>query len=209
MSVTRDYAKKNTKKAPLKKAPKKNAPARSKKAIKQPSKRRSKRALNIPWGSASLAISSIIALGYILFVLNQTTPTSPHKNNPVQEKFNVKSTDKLPDSSDKAVKPVEFTFHDLLKNKNVKVDNSPPVATSENKESKYIMQCGSFLKSEQAEAMKAKIAFTGLVASIQSTDEKDGKTWHRVVLGPYSSKRTADQQRSQLQQADINGCRIW
>jgi cell division protein FtsN len=209
MSVTRDYAKKNAKKAPVKRAPKKSASARPKKTSKSSSKRASKRSLNIPWGSASLAIGSIIALGYILYVLNQTAPaTESHQNQTLNDQPLI-SVETKPVPQEKVVKPVEFTFHDLLKNKNVKVDKSTAVKTDESKESKYIMQCGSFLKPDQAEALKAKIAFTGLVAAIQATKEKDGKTWHRVVLGPYSSKRTADQQRSQLQHADINGCRIW
>jgi cell division protein FtsN len=212
MSVTRDYAKKNAKKAPVKRkrAPKKsNTPTRSKNSNKQSSKRTRKHSLTVPWGSASLAIGSVIALGYILFVLSQTAPTTEQSKTSSKNNITNSPTVAEPATKEKEIKPVEFTFHDLLKNKNVKVDNSPPVKASESKESRYIMQCGSFLKPEQADALKAKIAFTGLVAAIQATDEKDGKTWYRVVLGPYTSKRTADQQRSQLQHADINGCRIW
>ena len=71
------------------------------------------------------------------------------------------------------------------------------------------MQCGSFRKLASAESLKAKIALNGYTAKISATDEKNGKRWFRVALGPYESKRVAESERHQLERNNINNCRIW
>ena len=61
----------------------------------------------------------------------------------------------------------------------------------------YVIQVGSFRSSEDADALKARLAMLGLVAGIQSVTV-DGSTWHRVRLGPYETARAADSARRQL-----------
>ncbi|WP_338078273.1 SPOR domain-containing protein [Arsenophonus endosymbiont of Bemisia tabaci] len=46
-----------------------------------------------------------------------------------------------------------------------------------------MVQCGSFKNLEQAESVKANLAFSGLESRISSTE-----SWHRVVLGPYNQE---------------------
>ena len=72
----------------------------------------------------------------------------------------------------------------------------------------YVMQCGSFRKLAQAEAMRAQIAFQGLEAAIKTSADAGG-TWYRVVLGPYTRKRDAERHRHIMQGTNITGCRIW
>ncbi|WP_293763942.1 SPOR domain-containing protein [uncultured Paraglaciecola sp.] len=71
-----------------------------------------------------------------------------------------------------------------------------------------LMQCGSFRKDSQAQQLKANIAFQGLEAQVRSSKGTSG-VWYRVILGPYESKREAEQDRHTLQRAKINGCKIW
>jgi cell division protein FtsN len=73
---------------------------------------------------------------------------------------------------------------------------------------RYLMQCGSFRAASQAQKMKATIAFQGLEAQVRPSDGKSGR-WHRVILGPYDSKRLAEKHRHSLQKANINTCKIW
>ena len=96
-------------------------------------------------------------------------------------------------------KPVEkWTYIQQLENKEV------VVKLPEAKEStqKFLMQCGSFQSSAQAEQVKAKVAFQGLVAQVRHTS---GSAWYRVVLGPYDSKRVAEQDKHKLIKAKVVG----
>ncbi|NVJ64969.1 MAG: SPOR domain-containing protein [Gammaproteobacteria bacterium] len=96
----------------------------------------------------------------------------------------------------------QLDYHQMLTNKELEVEKDPTVTASSSK--RYVMQCGASKVLEQAEAMKAQIAFMGLQAEVS---EKDG--WYRVRLGPYSSKRAAESDRHKLQNNDFNDCRIW
>lgn len=53
-------------------------------------------------------------------------------------------------------------------------------------DSRYLLQAGAFAASGDAEAMKAKIAFLGLSARVESA-QIGGKTVYRVRMGPYGS----------------------
>lgn len=104
----------------------------------------------------------------------------------------------------------EFKFHSELENKVVEVPKQEITSTKPKKPQRYIMQCGSFKKRASAEKLKAQIAMSsGFTASIKATKEKSGTTWHRVSLGPYDSKRSAERDRHQLERNNINNCRIW
>jgi cell division protein FtsN len=51
---------------------------------------------------------------------------------------------------------------------------------------KYYVQAGSFQNVGDAEKLKAKLAFSGFEAMIQTANIPDKGVWHRVRLGPYS-----------------------
>jgi cell division protein FtsN len=50
----------------------------------------------------------------------------------------------------------------------------------------YFVQAGSFQNVGDAEKLKAKLAFSGFEASIQTADIPEKGVWHRVRLGPFS-----------------------
>ena len=70
------------------------------------------------------------------------------------------------------------------------------------------MQCGSFRTLEQAQTLKAKIAFAGLVAEVKKTQGSNG-IWYKVRLGPYETKRLAESDKNKLKRIKIMGCGIW
>ncbi len=72
----------------------------------------------------------------------------------------------------------------------------------------YKMQCGSFKTANQAETLKARIAFAGLEAQVKAVAGKTG-TWHKVFLGPYPRKRLAEKDKHKLKRNNINNCLIW
>jgi cell division protein FtsN len=51
----------------------------------------------------------------------------------------------------------------------------------------YFVQAGSFQNVGDAEKLKAKLAFSGLEASIQTANIPDKGVWYRVRLGPYNN----------------------
>lgn len=72
----------------------------------------------------------------------------------------------------------------------------------------FQMQCASFRSEEQADAMRAQIAFAGFSSTTRRTEGSNG-VWYRVVLGPYESRRQAEADRNRLRRNGINTCQIW
>ncbi|MFT5172592.1 MAG: cell division protein FtsN [Gammaproteobacteria bacterium] len=62
----------------------------------------------------------------------------------------------------------------------------------------YILQVGSFRKLEDADRLKAKLAFLGLEGSIQTISIDGKETWHRVRVGPYFARVQLDEARATL-----------
>ena len=59
----------------------------------------------------------------------------------------------------------------------------PPATASKEM---YFVQAGSFQNVGDAEKLKAKLAFSGFEANIQTATIPDKGVWHRVRLGPYN-----------------------
>jgi cell division septation protein DedD len=62
----------------------------------------------------------------------------------------------------------------------------PGADTATREDARYLLQAGAFAASGDAEALKAKIAFLGLSARVESAQIKD-KTVYRVRMGPYGT----------------------
>ncbi len=61
-----------------------------------------------------------------------------------------------------------------------------PVAPEGVSKDMYFVQAGSFQNVGDAEKLKAKLAFSGFEANIQTATIPDKGVWHRVRLGPYN-----------------------
>ena len=72
---------------------------------------------------------------------------------------------------------------------------------------RYLLQAAAFRDKADAEALKAKLAFSGLVARIES-ETINGTTWHRVRLGPYADLRQLDDARRQLKGQGVDAIAI-
>ena len=151
--------------------------------------RRKQHKQGFPYVASFLALLLIGFIAYFVFAVDK-----PPVVQPTQNKASIKE-EKLPEKPQP-----EWDYVDALKNKKVEVDI--PVQTKPTKP--YQMQCGSFRKKDDAETLKARIAFQGLESQVKKTGN-----WYRVILGPYDRKRLAEKQRHKLQRAKINGCQIW
>ena len=85
-----------------------------------------------------------------------------------------------------------FDFYETLQDMEVVIDEKDINQTDNRKPKSYIIQLGAFKKIEDAEALKAQIAFIGYTAEINDTVDVNKIQWHRVRLGPFDSGRKAD-----------------
>jgi cell division protein FtsN len=72
-----------------------------------------------------------------------------------------------------------------------------PVASMNENGPHYVIQAGAFLGSNEAEALKAKIALTGEVARVEVA-QINGNTVHRVRMGPYPNAASLAAAKSAL-----------
>jgi cell division protein FtsN len=144
----------------------------------------------------AIVVLLIAAFTYGLWFLK----TSPTTKAPLQSKSQVttKKEQSLPEPPKE-----KWTYVENLKTKEIEVGQYDVKQSGP-----YKMQCGSFKTSGQAESLKAKMAFVGIESNIQTAQGKYN-TWYKVVLGPYSKKRMAEQDKHKLRNNKINGCQIW
>lgn len=154
---------------------------------------------NRPWLLIIITALLLGSFGWFLWYLKQQ-PANPQQP-PAEVSKSKPVVDDLP------VKPVAEPYQYIkeLENKEVQVEVD---MTEREPQGPFQMQCGSFRQAEQAEAMRAQIAFAGFASAVRRTEGTNG-IWYRVVLGPYDSKRQATADRNRLQQQNINGCQIW
>lgn len=66
---------------------------------------------------------------------------------------------------------------------------------------RWMVQCGSFKGTEQAETVRAQLAFEGFDSRITSNNG-----WNRVVIGPIKGKDNADGTLNRLKMAGHSNC---
>jgi cell division protein FtsN len=81
-------------------------------------------------------------------------------------------------------------------------ETEPPKQTAEKKdERRWMIQCGSFKGADQAETVRAQLAFEGFASHITTNNG-----WNRVVIGPVKGKEAADDNISRLKVAGHANC---
>jgi cell division protein FtsN len=72
----------------------------------------------------------------------------------------------------------------------------------------YWLQAGAFAEEKEADNLKAKIAFTGLEATVRAVDIPNKGTLYRVRLGPYQSLDDANRIKVALSQNGVGAAII-
>ncbi|MCU6667643.1 cell division protein FtsN [Enterobacteriaceae bacterium H4N4] len=81
-------------------------------------------------------------------------------------------------------------------------ETEAPKPTAEKKdERRWMVQCGSFKGAEQAETVRAQLAFEGFDSRITTNNG-----WNRVVIGPVKGKDNADSTITRLKMAGHTNC---
>jgi len=193
--MAKDFAKKN--------ARKKKGASRSKK--KNPA----------PKGLIFIAFLMLAGLVALLVYLKwYQQPQASHANqvqNVSQEKTPTKKVDKTTDSGKTSTDEDEVPFyqiHEEMLNKTVDISADDLKLPEDEHQYSYLMPCGSFRDLKRAQELEAKIAFAGYESKVKAIKVKSG-LWHRVELGPFSSKRKAESIRHRLQDNGFINCKIY
>jgi len=162
----------------------------------------------LPLVATVIAILALSGFGYFLYTISGASSSAevveidakPTPTLAPKAKEKTKETEnQLPE------KPKEqWDYIEQLENKEVEVDvpDDPAPAIP------YQMQCGSFRSLEQAQTLKAKIAFQGLESRVRRVEGSSG-VWFKVILGPYERKRQAQTDLHKLNRAKMGYCQIW
>ncbi|RVT47955.1 sporulation protein [Rheinheimera sediminis] len=156
-------------------------------------KKNTKTVKPFPW---ALVLSvGVVVIGFIWFLyhLSQKTPVA----DPVTPVLTAKKDD-LP------AKPAKepYQYIEELENKEIQVKVDELEAKGP-----FLMFCGTYRANDTAQQMKAKVAFAGYPSEVRRIEGKNG-VFYRVTLGPYSSKRQAESDRSRLLRQKVADCRI-
>lgn len=83
-------------------------------------------------------------------------------------------------------------------------------AKAERKEEgeRYVLQAGAFANFQDADQLKAKLAFQGLQAQIQKVSIEGKGDYHRVRLGPYDKLEDLDNASQQLTKLGLKPIRL-
>jgi cell division protein FtsN len=82
--------------------------------------------------------------------------------------------------------------------------NAPKAFSGE----QYWLQAGAFSEEREADNLKAKIALSGLEATVRPVNTADKGTLYRVRLGPYQSLDAANRIKSSLSQNGVGAAII-
>ena len=85
---------------------------------------------------------------------------------------------------------------------------SSPSAPKPHAGETYWLQAGAFAEEKEADNLKARIAFTGLEATVRPVNIPDKGTLYRVRLGPYQSLDDANRIKSALSQNGVGAAII-
>jgi len=152
------------------------------------------------WLLAGLAIGLFVAFIIYLDKQPETEPSLKETAEQTLEQLKQKNkSNTKPANEQKKAGPLvepesKYTFYTILQGMKVLIPESetrPPETKnrkSESKNTRFILQAGSFQNINDAEKLKAKLAFMGLQANIQNVTVNN-QTWHRVRTGPYDNKK--------------------
>ncbi len=128
---------------------------------------------------------------FVMFLLHlsETSPTQKSESKPDQAKKEEKQ------------KP-RFDFYELLKDADIPILSSPrPKNENTAKPSptvEFLLQVASFKSLPDAEQLRAELVLLNLEAYTERAKIRNGETWNRVLVGPFTSKSKLSKARSIL-----------
>ncbi len=95
-----------------------------------------------------------------------------------------------------------FDFYDLLKETHIPVTEEPnsnaQSSAPSQAEQEFLLQVASFKSHDDADRLRAELILLNLSAQTEQAKIRNGETWHRVIVGPFSSRSKLAKARSIL-----------
>lgn len=162
--------------------------ARSVQRKKQHQKKKPQKA-SLPKWLIPLTLLLVCALVFGLYKLTNIPPINlPEKKEaPTTKKESLKKAPQEP----QAVKE-DYDFYNLLPESEViapKVEEySSKKADEAARKYAYLLQAGSFRSAAEADKLRAKLLLEGLLVNTSKVTNQNGDVWHRVMVGPFTSR---------------------
>lgn len=127
---------------------------------------------------------------FVMFLLHlsETSPTQ--------------KTDSKPDQTKEEKQKPRFDFYELLKDADIPILSSPRPKNKNSAKSdpavEFLLQVASFRSLPDAEHLRAELVLLNLEAYTERAKIRNGETWHRVLVGPFTSKSKLSKARSIL-----------
>ncbi len=175
-----------------------------------------------------LVIGVLLSLG-VVWMLNKSPLPFQNKYEGAPRNGNGGSAEQTPAAlpgkpGDKPAERQRFDFYNILEGKPAAAPAAPaapgaakpaasavgsaaaPVAEAKPAPVEiFFLQVGSFQKAADADNLKAKLALTGLDASVQEVAIPDKGTMHRVRVGPYRDVDEMNRARALLTHSGLQG----
>jgi len=163
-----------------------------------------------------ILLGLIAALGVALYINKGPSPFTDKKPGeaaredvPAKPPKIVKPAETAPAPAPSAQTPAapggkpRFEFYGILQGKEEAIkDKDVKLAAAR---TVYYIQAGAFQTAADADNLKAKLALAGVEAAIQTAQLPDGKTWHRVRLGPFTNVEDIGKAKARLKENQIEG----
>lgn len=158
-----------------------------------------------------LVIGGLASIGAYLYIKDDGAPQSEPESiaeTKSAPKSQATDTAKLKSEVKKSAseKP-RFEFYTLLPEQEVIIPDSEvreqQQRMAEKQSGTYVIQVGSFRHKEDADSLKAKLAFLGVESNIDSISSKE-ETWHRVRVGPFTDSRELNRIRNRIHANKMN-----
>lgn len=147
--------------------------------------------------------NTALMLGFIVIIAGCLALVAYHHNTRKNKKILTEET-LLPAIATKKLttqepKKLQFDFYSLLSKATVNVGSSNTISSSPLKDDGYFLQAASISNAQAAKQFQEKLGLLGFNAFIKSS-QMNNQTWYRVMLGPYKTLSTAQQDQTRLSQ---------
>jgi cell division protein FtsN len=179
--MTRDYAKKSTKRSPQRSSSRGNVKRRPKKHNQSPP----------GW----LWLFAGVLIGVLIMSLTKLSEVPSDQESDISE-------DTSTENSDNSGNKPRFDFYTLLRESEVIVPDTPDTdntaTQSTNSNDTFLLQVGSFKSNRDADSLRARLLLLNLNAKIEKVSPRKNETWHRVIVGPFSDRSELADARGKL-----------
>ena len=158
------------------------------------------------WLGTLVAILAVLCIAVMLMLWKPWQPVSS-KNQITSEQVTPIPEQAIPESKNQGtamiVEAPSTAQPAASEPASVSTDDTTDSTASIPQQPNYILQVRSYTDPDQADARRAEIILNGLSADVIKSSE-NGKTWYRVISGPYDTQEAALAAQQTLQHSGID-----